>query len=172
MAPVEIAFLVTILLFGLIGAVRGFNREIGVTVMLLIALLVLQLLDTVFVEFRDQVLALIAGPDPVAQLTARAVIYTIFLIVVTFISYQGVILTFPTATSSPTLGLFAGLLNGWLLAGSIWFYLAAANWPFLPVCCNYDPLYLALSKLLPPELLSWPYLIVLVIIMLILRVWK
>ena len=172
MAPVEIAFLLIIALFGLIGAVRGFNREIGVTVMLLIALLVLQLLDSVFVGFRDKVLTFIAGPDQAAQLTARAILYGLFLIVITFISYQGETLTFPTASPSGTLGFFAGLLNGWLFAGSIWYFSAAANWPFIPVCCDYDPLYQALSKLLPPAVLTWQYLIVMIVIMLILRVWK
>jgi uncharacterized membrane protein required for colicin V production len=171
MAPVEIAFLIIIVIFGVVGAVRGFSREIGVTVMLLVALLILQLIDHLAAGTRDKVLAFIAGSDRAAQLTAKAIIYTLFLIVVAFITYQGTTLDFPTAGPSGTLGLLAGLLNGWLFAGSIWYYLAQANWPVIPVCCNYDNLYLALSKLLPPEILDWRYLIALVLIMMILRVW-
>ncbi len=172
MAPVEILFLLIVVIFGVVGAVRGFSREIGVTVMLLIALLILQLIDHLAPGARDRVLAFIAGPDPAAQLATRAIIYALFLIVVAFITYQGATLVFPTAGASGTLGLLAGLLNGWLFAGSIWYYLAQADWPFIPVCCNYDPLYLALSKLLPPEILDWRYLVALVVIMLIIRVWK
>jgi hypothetical protein len=172
MAPVEVAFLFIIVIFVLVGAVRGFSREIGVTVMLLIALLILQLIDHQAAGARDKVLGLIAGPDPGAQLTARAIIYALFVIVVAFISYQGETLTFPTAGASGTMGLLAGLLNGYLFAGSIWYYQAQANWPLMPVCCNYDNLYLALSKLLPPEILDWRYLIALVVIMMIVRVWK
>ena len=172
MAPVEIAFLIVIVIFGLVGAVRGFSREIGVTAMLLIALLILQVVDHLAAGTRDTVLAFIVGPAPAAQLTARAAIYALVLVPVAFVSYQGETLIFPTASASGTLGLLAGLLNGWLFAGSIWYYLAQANWPFIPVASNYDSLYLALSKLLPPEILDWRYLIALVVVMMILRVWK
>jgi len=172
MAPVEIVFLIIIVIFGLVGVVRGFSREIGETVMLLIALLILQLIDHLAAGVRDKVLAFVAGPDPGAQLTARAIIYSLFVVVVAFISYQGETLTFPTAGSSGTLGLLAGLLNGWLFAGSIWYYLAQANWPLIQVSGNYDNLYFAVSKLLPPEILDWRYLIALVVIMMIVRVWK
>ncbi len=44
MTPVGIVFLVVMLLFGVIGIVRGVAKELGVTTMLLLALMVLEIM--------------------------------------------------------------------------------------------------------------------------------
>ena len=46
MGPVEVVFLVVIGIFGAIGVVRGSQRELGVTTMLLLALFVITFLFT------------------------------------------------------------------------------------------------------------------------------
>jgi hypothetical protein len=172
MGPVEIVFLIVILIFGVIGAVRGFSREIGVTVMLLIALLILQMIDHLAPTWRDRVLGFIAGDDPAALLVARAIVYSLFLILIAFVSYQGATLTFPNASNSGVMGFLAGILNGYLFAGSIWYYEQLAGWPFVHVTAIYDSLYLALIRLLPPAILDWRFLIAMVVLMMIFRVWR
>ena len=42
MGPIELLFLVVIGLFGAIGVVRGYQRELGVTTMLLLTLFVIE----------------------------------------------------------------------------------------------------------------------------------
>jgi hypothetical protein len=172
MGPVEIIFIVIVLLFGAVGVVRGYNRELGVTVMLLLALFVLVFVEIQFPTGLQRFLALIAGPGAQQQAVAKALLYTFFLVLMVFISYQGETLSYPGAARSPVLSFFAGLLNGYLFAGSVWYYLAEANWPFLNIQAPFTDAYRAMVRLLPPVVLDWRYLIVLIVILLILRVWK
>ncbi len=172
MGPVELTYFIVLVLFGAIGLVRGYARELGATTMLLIGLFVCVFLDTYGEKYWSQFLEFIAGSDPTAQLTVQAVIFCLFLLVIAFISYQGETLIFPTKGKSTFISLWTGVLNGYLLAGSIWYYLACANWPFGKVQPPYTKLYYAISTILPPAIFKWQYLIALVILMLILRVWK
>jgi hypothetical protein len=117
-------------------------------------------------------LALVTG-DGAAQLPgARAVVWVLFLIVVAFISYEGDRLAFPGKGATSALGLSIGLLNGYLFAGSLWYYLAQAGWPLLQVSARYTELYETLSRVLPPALLNWPFLIGIVVIMVLFRAWE
>jgi hypothetical protein len=168
--PVEVTFLVVLAIFTVIGIVRGFPRELGVTTMLLIALFVLEFFFERYLNSIDKALAIATGQTVVSA--ARAWLYVIILVVVAFISYQGQTLTFPGTGGKLFFDAGVGFLNGYLLAGSIWYYLAAAGWPGLPVIPTYTPVYLAMLPLLPPAVFSWPYFIGLAVILLIARVWK
>jgi hypothetical protein len=174
MAPIDITFLIIIAIFGVIGIVRGYRRELGVTVILLVALELLLLLTQVFPGINTRIMTAIAGPNPVDQLTAQAILYTIFMLIVVFIAYQGETLTFPGTGESSLLGLGAGLLNGWLFAGTIWYYLHQANWPLLGgTVINttaYSQFYLAMIKLLPPAVLPWWFVLALIAFLLLMRV--
>ena len=55
MGPVEIVFIAVWLLFGFIGLVRGVWKELGVTVMLFIGLLFLQVAGRAVCEILDYV---------------------------------------------------------------------------------------------------------------------
>ena len=63
--------------------------------------------------------------------TILAVCSALFLALVTFISYEGVTLVFPIKSTSWFLGLGIGLINGYLFAGSMWYYLQKAGWPLM-----------------------------------------
>jgi hypothetical protein len=166
--PVEIVFLVVIAIFIAIAFVRGYSKELGVTIMLLIALFVLEFLNERYQALVNEALGIATGQDFVL----RPWLFVIFLLVMAFISYQGNTLSFPGSGSRPFFNFGVGLLNGWLLAGSIWYYLAEAGWPGLPVVPTYTITYDALVRLLPPAVFSWPYFIGLAVILLIARVWK
>jgi hypothetical protein len=171
MGPVEIVFIVVILLFGAIGIVRGYQRELGVTAMLLIALFVLTFIEA---TFSDQVLALLGkvGVDEASADSVWALIATGFLLIIAFISYQGIVLLFPGSGRNWFLSGLIGLTIGYLLAGSIWYYLAQADWPFGKVVPDYSQFYDLAVQLLPPAILTWQYFIGLAVLMLILRVVK
>lgn len=168
MGPIEIVFLVVIAIFIAIAFVRGYSKELGVTVMLLIALFVLEFLNERYQAAVDAALGLATGQDAVL----RPWLFVLFLLVMTFISYQGNTLAFPGSGSKPFFNFGVGLLNGYLLAGSIWYYLQQAGWPGLPVSQSYTATYQALVRLLPPAVFTWPYFIGLAVILLIARVWK
>jgi len=172
MGPIEIVFLVIIAMFGAIGVVRGLNRELGVTLMLLVGLLVLELLEDQYGRQLNIALATMAGPNPQEQAIARMAIFCGFLTIVAFISYQGITLSFAGASQNNVFGLGTGLLNGYLYAGSLWYYLDWAGWPFLNIQQPFTDFYHFAVALLPPAVFKWQYLIALVAFMLIVRVWK
>ncbi len=170
MGPVEVVFLVLIVLFGVIGVVRGWQQELGVTTMLLLTLFAITFLfardepgrlDSLFVRIgltQDQIVV-------VTSLMAVAA-----LLIVTFISYQGLGLTYPGSKKSNFLSLLVGLINGYLLAGSIWYYLERAGWPLADVVPPFSQFYTFFSQILPPAIFGWQFFILLAVGMLILRV--
>jgi hypothetical protein len=174
MTPVGVVFLVVMLLFGIIGIVRGVAKELGVTTMLLAALMVLQLTGTMFASQIASFLNQVFGVSPASIPTVLAVFSALVLMVVTFISYEGLTLVFPIKSTSWFLGLGIGLINGYLFAGSMWYYLQKAGWPLLnslvkPVDSSINK---TLIELMPPAIFSWQVLLLMVVFLLILRVWK
>jgi hypothetical protein len=114
----------------------------------------------------------LVGESATRQATAKGLLFSAFLIVIIFISYHGETLSFPAKGKSHAFSLGSGLLNGYLFAGSVWYYLATAGWPLLEVSTDYSAFYTFAWQLLPPAILGWPYLIGLAVFMLIVRVLK
>jgi uncharacterized membrane protein required for colicin V production len=172
MGPIEVVFLAILVIFGAVGVVRGYVRELGVTLMLLLGLLVLLLLEDRFDAQLDRLWLEIAGPDLADQAVARAIVFCSFLTIIAFISYEGITLSFTGTGQNAVFSLGAGLLNGYLYAGSLWYYLGMADWPLVEAKEPFSSFYHFAWELLPPNVLKWEYLIALVTFMLIMRVWK
>jgi hypothetical protein len=182
MGPIELIFFVSLFIFGFIGIVRGVSRELGVTLMLLLGLMVLLLLDAFAAEQMQKFLELLVGPNEALQLEIKYLSYVAFLIFIAFISYEGRTISFASVplladfaksagvSGNPLASLAAGLINGYLLAGSIWYYLACADWPFLDVQPPFNDLYYALGAIMPPAIFKWQYMVVLVVLLLIIKV--
>lgn len=172
MGPIELVFLTMIIIFGIIGVTRGYGRELGVTTMLLLTLFVLEFISESYPAALNRLLGTFAGTDPARQAAARGLLYCVILIVVTFISYEGETLSFPGKRGRIFFDLGSGLLNGYLFAGSLWYYLHVANWPLLNLKDEFTSFYNTAVKLLPPNVFNWKYLVGLAVIMLIARIWK
>ena len=170
MGPVEVVFLVVIGIFGAIGVVHSWQRELGVTTMLLLALFVITFLFTSPAGNRVDSALTSAGVSAAQLATLKSLFAVVTLLVVTFISYQGLGLVFPGNGKQPFLSLVVGLINGYLFAGSIWYYLALANWPFTKVVPTYTTFYNFFVQILPPAIFGWQFFILLAVAMLILRV--
>ncbi len=170
MGPIEITFLVLLIVFAIVGLVRGYSHELGVTTMLLIALFALEFLNEKYQGTLNRLLGMVSGQEDIDPV--RSWIFVAVLLVITFISYQGNTLSFPGRGGRPFFDLGTGLLNGYLAAGSIWYYLHQAGWPGLPIGEPYTTFYQTVVRLLPPAVFSWPYFIGLAVILLIARVWK
>lgn len=171
MGPVEIVYFCVWLLFGVIGLVRGVWKELGVTVMLFIGLLFLQLIAGPFQKYWLTFIGFFTS-DPTQQKVISDMIAVATLLVIAFISYQGEVMTYPGKGDNWFFSLGAGLLNGWLLAGSVWFYFNQAGWPGGLVRPPFTPFYNTMVELLPPAVLPWQVLALLVVFMMILRVLK
>jgi len=131
---IEVFFGVLVFIFGLIGLVRGFLKELGVTTVMLFVLFFLNLSE----QRLGGGLTKLAGMlGKVAGTTDSNLVQTWFFIIVivgaAFISYQGETLAYggkaPPGVYGAILGWLTGLLNGYLIAGSIWYYMDKLNYP-------------------------------------------
>lgn len=175
MGAIEITWGVLVIGFGLIGIVRGFLKELGVTAVLLVMLfafdhwggtitrLLFQGAGKVGVSFGGE-------PD---KTMAEAAFYIITTAVVAFVSYHGETLAFqgspPKGIAGQILALAVGLANGYLVAGTFWFYMHRFDYPFGLFSKELTPLAQELIKILPLAVLC-PYLPFLMVFMVIARV--
>ncbi len=161
MISLNVIFWMYVILFALIGAMRGWARELLVSFSVILSLFLLSVLER-FVPFvRDTLM--VNNPDSFFWLRS------ILLLSLVFFGYQTP--KFPKLANSGRfirdhfqdilLGLFLGAVNGYLIFGSLWYFLDDAAYPFsfiLSPDINSE-IGIAAQKLLsfmPPELLSGP----------------
>jgi len=140
--PIEVSWIVLIFIFGAIGLVRGFLKELGVTTSICVAMYVIsQWLEKR--EITDMALGKAAevapgtfralATDDLRNGLFRCLLYVLIMVFMVFISYHGETLTFggtpPKGSTGVFFNLMIGLLNGYLVVGTIWYYLDKYNYP-------------------------------------------
>lgn len=132
MIPVEYLWFTLFVVFGVIGMVRGLLKELGVTTVLLLSLFVLKFTWDLLGE---QGTAALAGRAPAN--TVLVFYYSITILFVAYISYQGFTLSFPIremrGVTKAIFGFPGGLLNGYLIVGTIWDVMNQADYLGLDV---------------------------------------
>jgi hypothetical protein len=179
--PLEVIWLILVGVFAVVGVVRGYPRELGVTTTILAALLLLTrggesllyLADTYLARHGESSVIFEGQYGPLIQSS----FYILVLVAVVIISYHGETLAFegrpPRGPVGAVLNLMSGLINGYLISGAIWHYLHAFDYPiqilglFTPPLTDLAQNYLV--PLLPLPLLE-PYLLFLVPFMIVMRV--
>ena len=129
MVSLIVVFWMYVILFGIIGAMRGWARELLVSFALILALFLIAVLERFVPFIRDTLLQ-----------NAQVVFWVRVLLVVgmVFFGYQTPNLQRLAAGNrfardrlqDILLGVVLGALNGYLIAGTIWFYLDGAGYPF------------------------------------------
>jgi hypothetical protein len=159
-APIEVLFGVMVLLFTLIGFARGFLKELGVTALIIWVLFVLSLLGPLVERLLG------ASVDSSGTILTMCVVYLLLIGIAAVISYQGETLAYggtpPHGITGLMLGLTMGLVNGYLIAGSLWYYMARFNYPIKWLGLTVEglsPIAKALIPYLPPALLGQPILL-------------
>ncbi|HAE59123.1 MAG TPA: hypothetical protein DCG54_06345 [Anaerolineae bacterium] len=128
MVSLTFMFWMFVVLFGIIGAMRGWAKELLVAFSMILALALMRLLEN-YVPF-------------IANMVANQVdggifwMRTIIVLVLVFFGYQSVAL--PRFASKAAreklqdglLGFVLGAFNGYLVVGTLWFYLDQAGYPF------------------------------------------
>lgn len=183
MAPLELLWAVLIAVFAVVGVVRGYPKELGVTTTILAALLlltrggqsILGLLDAYLVNYVNSSAILEGQYSDLIQ----SLFYVLVFVLVVVISYHGETLAFdgtpPKGPLGMALNLISGLLNGYLISGTMWYYLHIFNYPvqvlglFRPPLTEFAQAYLV--PLIPVPLLE-PYLLFLVPFMIVMRVLR
>ena len=118
-----------VIIFAVIGAMRGWAKELLVTFALILSIFILTLMD----KFAPGLVKSLVK-DGAASLFWLRFAITAGLVV---FGYQSV--SIPRISASPRLirgslqdtllGLFIGVINGFLIVGTIWFYLHETKYP-------------------------------------------
>ncbi|MBP7689996.1 MAG: hypothetical protein KA765_18925 [Thermoflexales bacterium] len=147
MGPIEYLWFILTLLFAVIGIVRGFLKELGVTIVLIATLFGLDRIIPLLEQFiRDGKLSFIfkQGNPTTDQPTnlALMVIFQVLILIAVFVSYQGETLAYegnnPKFPVGIALGALVGGVNGYLITGSLWWLLAHYNYPVDAAMLNKD----------------------------------
>jgi lysylphosphatidylglycerol synthetase-like protein (DUF2156 family) len=159
MVSLTVVFYMYVILFAIIGGIRGWAKEILVSFSVVLALALIALLEQ-YVSFVKNELV---PSQSVTLFWMRSVI--VFVLV--FFGYQtpNIPRFLPKMTRErlehSILGVVIGAINGYLIAGSIWFYLADAKYPF-PIITPPDTttqigkVAADLLQYMPPRLLGDP----------------
>jgi hypothetical protein len=168
MVSMNFFFFFMVVVFAIIGAMRGWAKEMMVTFSFVLAMFILNVIETLVPIIRDS----FAVPGSMAQFWLR----TLILLVLVFFGYQTPNLPKLGGTrfarerlQDALLGVFLGGLNGYLIIGTLWFFMSEANYPFPkyvinPVDCppGMCDAALRLLPLLPPVWLKGTTLYILV----------
>ncbi len=168
MVPLNTIFWALVLLFGLIGALRGWAKEIMVASSVLLAMFVQQVFGQYVLGPGNPYLPMLfsASPDlaaPTLYTETQFIVCTALLLVLVFFGYAG-----PTLVSrfsgkiarekrqDALWGFFLGLLNGYLSLGMLWFYLHKSGYIFggIQMPPEGSPAWTIANEYLLPNLVS------------------
>lgn len=160
MVSLVVIFWMYVVMFGIIGAMRGWAKELLVTFSVILALFFITVLE-IFVPFIRDVLSFGNGAP---LFWIRLGITTILVL----FGYQTPnIPKFASANrfarerlQDIMLGFFIGIVNGYFVMGSIWFFMNDAKYPFSSVISAPTGEVLTLVNkyiaVMPPALLVAP----------------
>jgi hypothetical protein len=168
MMSIVYIFWMYVLLFAVIGAMRGWAKELLVSFSVITALAVTLLLEKYIPLVRD------------LDKTSTSVFWirTLILVALVYFGYQTVSLTrFASKAARERLqdslfGSVLGGLNGYLIAGSLLYYYHVANYPYPKIIAPAtDPAIIeaidTMMRYMPPRFLGEPGIYFAVIIILI-----
>ncbi|RPI87202.1 MAG: CvpA family protein [Chloroflexi bacterium] len=160
MVTLNFFFLFLVAIFAVIGAMRGWAKELLVTFSVVLSIFVITVLE----RYVPAVYNTFSTPGSTTQFWMRTIIVTLL----TFFGYQTPNLPRLSGTrfvrekfQDSLLGFFLGAFNGYLIIGTIWFFLHQANYPFpyitppIPGTEQGDAA-LRLINILPPRWLDPP----------------
>jgi len=130
MIPVEYFWFALIFMLGIIGAVRGMAKELGVTTILALTLFVLKFAWKQFFPAIEKLAE--DSPGGLTEPMLKAIIFSIAVLFVAVISYEGIVLQFPfkdlKGLGRGFFGFLGGLLNGYMVIGTLWDVIAHADY--------------------------------------------
>ncbi len=157
MMSLSAVFWMMLIVFGVIGGFRGWAKEILVTFSMLLALFLMFVLEKYVTGVRD---ALNLVPPP-----TQVVIRGVLILALAYFGYQtpGLPAHFTSKLARDKLqdwmlGAVLGVINGYFIVGSLWYYIHNANYPLPYITPPTDPNVVLYISYLPPKLFGEPYI--------------
>ncbi len=165
MMSLAAVFWMYVLFFGIIGGMRGWAKEILVIFSMILALFIDTLLKTYVPGFE----VALAAQGALTQFIVRGV----FFMLLAFFGYESPALSSLIAAKARRekfqdimLGAVLGAINGYLIFGTLWYYMHEAGYPVPQVLSPADPRVAgavtidlgAYIRYLPPQLIGVPYI--------------
>jgi uncharacterized membrane protein required for colicin V production len=160
MVSLTVVFWMYVVLFAIIGAMRGWAKELMVTFSVVLSLFIVNLLEQFVPPLRE-------GIGVLPRFWVRMLLVTLLV----FFGYQTPNIRAIAGArfarerlQDVLLGLIIGALNGYLVVGSLWYFMDEAGYPFAPFFTApnlSDPMGQAAEALisrLPPVFLQPPWI--------------
>ncbi len=172
MVSLNFFFYFLVMLFAIIGAMRGWAKELLVSFSVILAMALL-----VVLEVYVPIYPFHGTTDNLQELRAEFWTRTLVLILLVFFGYQTP--NIPRIAGArfvrerlqdTLLGLVMGAVNGFLIIGTLWFWMDEAGYPLAPYITAPSPdtdlgkAAIGLLTWLPPRWLGIPYVYFAVII--------
>lgn len=162
MVPLETFFIGLVILFGLIGALRGWAKELLVTFSVVLARFI-EYVIIVYVPVLSTSLQSLQQTDPTTWFYVRLMIFGLlvsFGYATTVISTQLSSRARKEKLQDTLLGLFLGAINGFLVIGSLWGFLHELQYTVWGISAPTTEAAQNLIKYLPTSWLQGPSLFV------------
>lgn len=163
MSPIEFSFLLIGLFIFLAALARGYAKELGNTVVILGIIFILSLIDERVGPALQQAGGERLGITDATSQEARqlqAILFIGIFVSVVFSNYAGRIFTFggrpARGIQGTILTVLIGLLNGYLVAGTIWYYMDIFGYPFAFITPTLTPTAQEWVQILPQRLVANP----------------
>jgi hypothetical protein len=137
MLTIDGVLAVLILILGIVGIVRGFLKELGVTLVLVATLWTLSMVLPVLEGVVNNGSLMFLGLGPVAETpstqTLLCLMFSGIVILAAYISYEGETLSYEGTIPKGLVGVFLsfliGAVNGYLLFGTLWWLAHRYSYP-------------------------------------------
>lgn len=171
MGPVQYIYLAVAVIIALIGLARGYDKELGNSIILMITIALLGFIEGRYEAELTDLAGRILGVSNAN--TFLFLLYSIVFIVVVFSSYSGITFSYGGTPlkgfAGQFLSLVVGLFNGYLIAGTLWHYANKFGYPLIGFTQTQPPpaALSVLPQTIFPDTLYW---VVPAAILLIMRV--
>lgn len=151
MVPLDTVFIGLVIFFGLVGALRGWAKELLVTFSVILARFIENVLRS-FIPIIGPAMNNLAAGEPKTWFYVRLALF----IFITFFGYSTPTLSSMLGSKArkekfqdTLLGFFLGIVNGFLVIGVFWGFLADMGYNIWGITPPQDQLALGLLKYLP-----------------------
>ena len=170
MIPIETVFYMFVVVFAFIGFVRGWAREVLVTASVVLAFFIMYVLLSL--DIVSNFLTAGQVPDSGVITIQQFWFQVIVLLVLVFFGFQTP--SIPRLAGNrfkrdnfrdSALGLFIGGFNGYLILGSLWYFMGQVNYRYGLIIPQFSEAAMDLYAKLPPTwLMQSPEILIAVIV--------